>query len=125
MAWVQRNQALAITGVYSNQQVGLADEQLSDSDASVVAYFNPPKQQTVLSQDVVDQFTAVDYGKIKTAVGLSDASGLKWVSLQAQSEPMIITSTRFLAIWNDLVKILGQPRMNAIATALGVPSLVV
>jgi hypothetical protein len=38
---------------------------------------------------------------------------------------MLITNARFLSGWNALVTVLGQTRMNAIATSLGAPSLVV
>lgn len=75
---------------------------------------------SVLSQNIMAQFTVADYGLIKSAVAGSDAFGLLWVSLQAQSDPMIVTNERFLQGWAALVQVLGQSRMTAIATALNV-----
>lgn len=38
MAWVSRDTNHNINGVFANEQVGYADEQLADNDASVLAY---------------------------------------------------------------------------------------
>ena|ERR1700730_17548992 len=80
----------------------------------------PAPPQTVLSQDLMAQFTVADFTAIKTAVANSDNFGLLWASLQAQKDPMIITKPRFKAGWSALITVLGATRMAAIATALGV-----
>jgi hypothetical protein len=43
--WVQRvaGPGSAVTGVYAEQQPGIADEMLPDTDAAVVAYLTPPR----------------------------------------------------------------------------------
>jgi hypothetical protein len=79
---------------------------------------SPP--QSVLSQDLMAQFTAADYTAIKAAIATNDQFGLLWASLQAQKDPMTITKPRFKAGWAALVQVLGAARMTAIATALGV-----
>ena len=81
---------------------------------------NPPPPKSVLSQDLMAQFTVADYTAIKTAVASNDVFGLLWVSLQAQRDPMMISNARFQTGWAALVTVLGAPRMSAIATALGV-----
>ena len=80
----------------------------------------PAPPASILSQDLMAQFTVADYGTIKAAVAASDPFGLLWVSLQTQKDPMIVTNARFLSGWSALVSVLGQPRMTAISTALGV-----
>jgi hypothetical protein len=118
--WVQRNAAATICGVYAVQQSGYADEFLADTDAGVVAFLNPPKPQTVLSQDLMAQFTAADAAAIQTAVAGNVQFWLLWSAMQAQKDPMIVTNARFQAGWSALITVLGAPRMVAIATALGV-----
>jgi hypothetical protein len=120
MFWVQRNASGAIVGVYTNKQPGYAEEQIADTDPSVVAFLNPVMPQAVLSQDLMAQFTVADYTAIVAAVAATPAFGLLWVSLQAQKDPMIVTNARFQAGWSALITVLGAPRMAAIATALGV-----
>src|ERR1700682_6320840 len=72
----------------------------------------PPQPITsVLSQDLMAQFTVGDYTAIVAAVAATPAFGLLWVSLQAQKDPMIIANARFKAGWAALVQVLGQPRM--------------
>jgi hypothetical protein len=80
----------------------------------------PPLPQTVLSQDLMAQFTAADAVAIQTAIAGSQPFWLLWYQLQAQKDPMLVTNARFLAGWNALIQVLGQPRMTAIATTLGV-----
>ena len=80
----------------------------------------PPVIQTVLSQDVMAQFTLADYTAIKTAIAGDDQFGLFWAQLQVQKDPMHIINVRFLAGWAALVQVLGQPRMTQIATALNI-----
>jgi len=79
-----------------------------------------PLPQSVLSQDLMAQFSVADYTAIVSAVSANPALGLLWASLQAQHDPMIVTNARFQAGWSALVTVLGAPRMSAIATALGV-----
>ena len=76
--------------------------------------------QSILSQDLMAQFTVADYTLIVAAIAATPAFGLLWVSLQAQGGPMIVTNARFLAGWSALVTVLGQARMTAIASALNV-----
>lgn len=85
----------------------------------------PPPTPKVLSQDLMAQFTVTDYKLIKDAIAVNDSFGLLWSSMQAQKDPMLITNARFITGWNALVSILGQSRMNVIATALNLHSLVV
>jgi hypothetical protein len=79
-----------------------------------------PVPQLVLSQDLVAQFTVADYALIKAATAANDRFGLLWAALQAQNDPMVVTNARFLAGWSALVTVLGQTRMSAISSALGV-----
>ena len=88
-------------------------------DAAVIAVSNPPPK-TVLSQDLMAQFTAADAALIQTAVSGDVQFWLLWSAMQAQKDPMIVTNARFMAGWVALVQVLGQPRMTAIATALGI-----
>ena len=71
------------------------------------------------------QLTAADIASIQSGVTSNSSYALLWYSMLAQRDPMDVTSTRFLSGWSSLVAILGQPRMNEIAAALNVPSLVV
>jgi hypothetical protein len=120
MPWVQRNASGAISGVFANEQPGYADELLADNDPIVVAFLNPSAPQTVLSQDLMAQFTAADAAAIQAAVAGNVQFWLLWSAMQAQKDPMIVTNARFLAGWSALITVLGAPRMTAIATALGV-----
>jgi hypothetical protein len=90
------------------------------TEAELAAYVPPPPPQSVLSQDLMAQFTVADYGLIKANIATNDQFGLLWSSLQAQRDPMLVTNARFKAGWSALVQVLGQPRMTSIATALGV-----
>lgn len=118
MPWIERNAQGAIIGSYANEQPGYAEEFLADNDAALVAFLTPP--QSVMSQDLMAQFTAADATAIQAAIGANVQFWLLWSAMQAQRDPMIVTNARFLAGWNALVQVLGQPRMTAIATALGV-----
>lgn len=120
MPWVQRDALKNICGCYANLQPGYAEEYLDDADPAVLTFLNPPKPQTVLSQDLMAQFTADDAAKIQAAVTGNVQFWLLWSSLQAQKDPMFVTNARFLAGWSALVQVLGQPRMDAIATELKV-----
>jgi hypothetical protein len=88
-------------------------------------YVSTPVPVTILSQDLMAQFTSSDASAIQAAVAGNVQFWLLWSAMQAQKDPMLITNARFLSGWNALVTVLGQTRMNAIATALGAPSLVV
>lgn len=79
----------------------------------------PPKT-SLLSQDLIAQFTASDLTTIKTTIDASIQFWGLWSALQAQKDPMIVTNDRFLKGWRALVSVLGQPRMDEIATALGI-----
>lgn len=84
-------------------------------------YVAPPAvPQSVLSQDLMAQFTADDAAKIQAAIAGKVQFWLLWQSLTTQKDPMLVTNARFLAGWGALVSVLGQPRMDAIAAALGV-----
>jgi hypothetical protein len=76
--------------------------------------------RAVLAQDLMAQFTADDATKIQTAISGNVPFWLLWSAMQAQKDPMVIANARFQAGWAALVQVLGQPRMTAIATALGV-----
>jgi hypothetical protein len=84
----------------------------------------PPPPTSLLSQDLAAQFTLDDAAKIKAAIDGNMQFWLLWSAMQAQSGPMVVTNARFVAGWSALVSVLGQPRMNQIAAALGVNSLV-
>lgn len=77
-------------------------------------------RKVVLSQDLMAQFTADDLTKIKAAIEDSIQFWGLWSALQTQKDPMLVTNARFLRGWGALVQVLGQPRMDAIATALGI-----
>lgn len=113
-----------ITGVFANPQ-SFPVTALAANDPTVIAFINPAKLQTVLPQDLMAQFTAMDAAAIQTAVAANVQFWLLWSAMTAQRDPMVVSNARFLAGWAALVQVLGQPRMTAIATALGVPSLVV
>lgn len=87
---------------------------------AAVQGYTPVIPQYVLSQDLMAQFTADDLTKIKAAIDANIQFWGLWSAMQAQKDPMLVTNARFLAGWNALVQVLGQPRMDAIATALGV-----
>lgn len=76
--------------------------------------------QSILPQDLMAQFTPDDATKIQAAIAGNVSFWLLWQSFTTQRDPMLITNARFLAGWSALVQILGQARMSAIATALGV-----
>jgi hypothetical protein len=76
--------------------------------------------QTVLSQDLMAQFTVDDIAAIQTAITSNTQAALLWYSLLAQREPMRVTNVRFRAGWSTLVSVLGATRMAEIATALGI-----
>lgn len=86
-------------------------------------YVPPPAPPAkVVPQDLMAQFTAPDMLEIN-ASRKADATGaidLLWYSMVAQRDPMEVTNDRFRAGWFVLVSVLGQDRMNAIATALGI-----
>lgn len=84
-----------------------------------------PVPQSFRSQDLMAQFTTADLTAIQTAISGSANMLLLWYSLLAQQDPMTVGNARVTAGWGALVQVLGQPRMNAIATALGVTALVV
>lgn len=81
---------------------------------------SPPKPASILSQDLVAQFTADDAAKIQASVSVNPQFWLLWSALQAQKDPMEVGNARFQAGWSALVAVLGVARMTAIATALGV-----
>ena len=80
----------------------------------------PPPPVTVLSQDLMAQFTADDATKIQTAISGNIQLWLLWSAMQAQSAPMHVTNDRFLAGWDALTQVLGGARMSEIAAALDV-----
>jgi hypothetical protein len=123
--YVQRGASGTITGAFANPQPSFATEFLADTDPSLMAFLNPPVPVTILSQDLMAQFTSSDASAIQAAVAGNVQFWLLWSAMQAQKDPMLITNARFLSGWNALVTVLGQTRMNAIATSLGAPSLVV
>lgn len=53
MAWVSRDQNRAINGVFANQQSGIADENLADTDTSVIAFLNQPAMDPIDRWDVL------------------------------------------------------------------------
>ena len=123
MPYVSRDSGGAISGVFVNPQPGYATEFLLESDASLIAFLNPPKVPSFLSRDLFTQFTVADYTAVKTAIASNDSLGLLWDSLKAQGDaPIMTNAARFLAGWSALTQVLGQPRMDAIAAALGIPA---
>jgi hypothetical protein len=105
--------------VYANL-TWLDSVQKKPTEAEIAAYVPAAAQQTVLSQDLMAQFTAADAALIQTAIASNAQFWLLWSALQAQRDPMLVTSARFKAGWAALVQVLGAPRMATIATALGV-----
>jgi len=78
-----------------------------------------PPPQSVLSQDLIAQFTDDDAARIQVAVAGNVQLWLIWSAMLAQRDPMVVQNARFQAGWAALVQVLGQPRMSTIATALG------
>lgn len=74
--------------------------------------------QFARSQDLMTQFTSDDLTKIKAAIDANIQFWGFWSALQAQADPMFVSSARFQAGWTALVQVLGVTRMNAIAIAL-------
>jgi XkdW protein len=77
-------------------------------------------QATVLPQDLLAQLTADDMTKIQTAISADANFLLLWSAMLAQKDPMSVSSARFKQGWAALVQVLEQPRMTAIAAALGI-----
>lgn len=89
----------------------------------VIEAHDPKKQSTqtsILSQDLMAQFTTDDLIKIKAAVEANIQFWGLWSAMQAQKDPMVLTNERFLMGWDALVQVLGQTRMDDVATALSV-----
>jgi len=84
-----------------------------------------PLPPSVLPQDLMAQFTAADIAAIQVAIASNSAQATLWYAMLAQRDPMLVSNARFQTGWQALVSVLGQARTNAIATALGVISLVV
>jgi hypothetical protein len=109
--------------------------QTQPTATEIASYVPPPPPATVSSQDLMAQFTAADVATITVALG-NEATQAKadlaaarvpaaplnqlWAALQTQKDPMTVTNPRFLAGWSALVQVLGQARMSAISSALGV-----
>lgn len=121
IVYVQRNETGNICGVFANMQPGYAEESLSADDPAIVAFLAPPVvPQSILSEDLMKQFTTADLMAIKTGVDASIQFWGYWSALQAQKSPMVVTNERFLAGWRALITVLGATRMDEIATALGI-----
>lgn len=80
----------------------------------------PAPPDSILSQDLMAQFTADDAAKIKAAVEANPQFWLLWSAMQTQKDPMLVSNDRFLAGWSALVTVLGTDRMATIAAALSV-----
>jgi hypothetical protein len=80
----------------------------------------PPPPARILSQDLMAQFTDDDNTRIKAAVDNNIRFWGMWSAMQAQSEPMLVSSERFQAGWAALTTVLGSKRTGQIAGALGV-----
>jgi hypothetical protein len=83
-------------------------------------YSDPLPVTSVLSLDLMAQFTVVDATTIHAALATNPSFWRLWSAMQAQSDPMLITGARFVAGWTALVQLLGAARMAAIATALNI-----
>jgi hypothetical protein len=106
-------------GVFGTENLTIAQNATLNT---VIATHDSTKKisASILSQDLMAQLTVADYSAIKTAIAANDSFGLLWSTMQAQKDPMIVTNARFVSGWAALVQVLGQPRMTAISTALGV-----
>jgi hypothetical protein len=51
-----------------------------------------PEPQSVLSQDLIAQFTADDAAKIQAAISGNMQFWLLWSAMQAQKDPMLVTN---------------------------------
>lgn len=98
MAWVQRNGGGKIVGVYALRQMGVADEQIADSDASVVAFKNPPPDPriAVMKADVsrealLDRLRTATPAQIDTYVAAN-------VTTLAQARDMMGTILKLIAL---------------------------
>lgn len=83
-------------------------------------YVPPAQPRTILSQDLMVQFTVDDATRIQAAISGNSQFWLLWSAMQAQRDPMIVTRDRFRAGWAALSEVLGPARMAKIATAFDV-----
>lgn len=122
MAYVQRDASGAICGVYGCPQAGFATEFVADDNTALATFLlrSSSAPPAVLPQDLMAQFTQTDATAIQTAIAGNIQFWLLWNSMVAQRDPMQVTNARFKSGWSALVSVLGQPRMDAIASALGV-----
>jgi hypothetical protein len=74
----------------------------------------------VLAQDLMAQITVDDAAKIQTFIAGNTQAWLLWMSFTAQKDAMLTSNDRFRAGWNTLKSIIGDERMNQIATALSI-----
>lgn len=79
----------------------------------------PPSPATVLPQELMAEIKPDDAALIRAAIATDDRKWLLWQAMTAQRDPMVVTSTRFLAGWSALTEVLGAGRMAEITAALG------
>src|SRR5258708_1137554 len=78
-------------------EVLLGDDASSAQIAAAFPHYNDPVPvTTVLSQDLMTQFTAADAAAIQAAIAGNVQFWLLWASMQAQKDPMQVTNARFL-----------------------------
>lgn len=122
--WISRDKNGAINGIFANRQEGYAEEESTSDAVDVIAHdvMNAKRTEkiTVLSQDLLAQFTPEDIGSIQKTINASPAMALLWYSLLAQRDEMQINNERFQTGWSALINVLGLPRMQAIASNLGI-----
>jgi hypothetical protein len=113
--WVLRGNTIADLEWFDTNQQRPSNDEIAAKINELSA-----GSQTVMSQDLMAQFTPDDATKIRGAIEGNVSFWLLWSALQAQSAPMLVTNARFQAGWSALMTVLGADRMTAIAAALGI-----
>lgn len=95
MAYVQRNEAGAIIGIYSNFQEGIAEEALSEDNPEVLAFLNPVSvaQYENAIQNLVDS----------TARERQFRDGVMLASYTASTKPKWAAEAQAFVAWRDNV----------------------
>ena len=74
----------------------------------------------VSPQDLMAQITVADAALIQAYIADKPQAWLLWSSFNTQKDAMLTTNDRFKAGWFTPKAIIGDERMNQIATALGI-----
>lgn len=79
----------------------------------------PPVPHYVLARDILDKFSDADYAAMKATIAQNQAAARFYDTLLVRGEKAIdLDGERFTAAWGLIVQVLGQPRADAIMSAL-------